>query len=114
MKTKAGVVCALLALLYSASAFAHGGKTHIMGTLTTTEAERLVVKDRDGKDLSIRLTKDTKFQKGDAPAAAADLKPGDRVVIDGIGPEGNFTATEVRFSSVQERHSGHDADGHNH
>ncbi len=113
MKTKAGVVFALLVLLYGAPVFAHGGKTHIMGTVAALDAEHVVVKDRDGKSVSVSVTKDTTYEKGEAPATAADLKVGERVVVDVTGKEGEFTAAEIRFGASH-HDEGHEGGHHEH
>jgi len=113
MKTRTAVGTIMLALLCSSSALAHGGHTHIMGSVTDLSTEQITVKDRDGKSVTIRVTKDTTYQKGDAPAAAADLKVGDRVVVEATGKEGSsFTATEIRFSSSAPQSGHEDGDPH--
>lgn len=103
------IVLSLLLALTCTSVFAHGGKTHVMGTIGTLDTEHIVVKDREGKTVSIRLTKDTKCQKGDTPAAVGDLKVGDRVVIDVTGAQDSLTATEIRFGKAPSE-SGHEQD----
>jgi hypothetical protein len=116
MKVRSTIVSLVVTLISASAAFAHGDKTHIMGTVSTLDAGYLVVKDREGKPISIRLSKETKYQTGDAPAAAGDLKVGDRVVVD-VGDKGDsLIATEVRFSSPASpcghegppRHQGHE------
>lgn len=110
MTTKAGGVLGLFALLYGVPVFAHGGNTHIMGTVAALDGKNVVVKDRDGKSVSVRVTKDTRYEKGEAPAAAADLNVGERVVIDVTGKDADFTATEIRFGAghhAEEQEGGH-------
>ena len=100
MKVQAIILSLLLTLLCGTPALAHEGKTHVMGTVTAGYADHVVVTDRDGKTVSIGLSKGTKYEKDNAPAAAGDLKVGDRVVIDVTGKPDNLTATEIRFSSA--------------
>ena len=100
MKMRVTLLLLSFTLICVAPAFAHGGKTHVMGTVSSLDTEHVVVKDREGKTLSIRLTKDTMYQKGDALAPASDLKVGDRVVIDVIGTKDSLAATEIRLSTV--------------
>ena len=100
MKTQVTLLLLSLTLVCGTPAFAHGGKTHVMGTLSALDGEHIVVEDREGKTVFIRLNKDTNYKNGDAPAAAADLKVGYRVVVDVIGKPADFTATEIRFSIV--------------
>ena len=110
MKVQAITLSLLFTLLCSAPVFAHEGKVHVMGTVTALDAEHVVVKDREGKTVPIRLTKDTKYQKGEAAAVAADLKVGDRVVIDVTGKEDDPTATEIRSSALPQ--PGHEGASH--
>lgn len=106
MKMRITLLLLSLALVYAATAFAHGGKTHVMGTVSSVDAEHVAVKDREGKTLSIHLTKETKYQKSATPTVIGDLKVGDRVVVDATGSEDNLTAIEIRFGTAQE--SGHE------
>jgi hypothetical protein len=66
----------------------------------------------DGKSVSIRVTKNTTYEKREALATAADLKVGERVVVDATGKHGDFTAAEIRFSSshpnAADRESSHE------
>lgn len=92
-------------------AFAHGEKPHVMGTVTTLDAQHLVVQTKDGKTLSILLNKATQYRKGEAAATGADLKVGDRVVVDATGEGDTLTASEIRFASPGEK-TGHEGMRH--
>lgn len=108
MKVRISLLALSLVVLSAAGARAHEGKTHVMGTVTTVDAEHLVIKNRDGQSVSMHITKNTTFHKGDAPAAAGDLKAGDRVVVDVVGKDADLTATEIRVGtgSAEPAHSG--------
>lgn len=99
-------VCAVL--FFHTLAFAHGGVPHVMGTVVTLDAQRVEVKTKAGKTISVRLNSETKYRKGKARAAGADLWVGDRVVIEATGQEDTLTADEIRFSSPGEK-KGHEA-----
>ncbi len=116
MNTRTAVGTLMLTLLCAASALAHGDNTDIMGTVTTVNAEQVIVKDREGKSVTVRLTKDTTYRKGDAPAAAADLKVGDRVVVEAAGKAGAYSAEEIRFSpsAPPSEHDGEHLHGNQH
>ena len=74
------LACALT-LAFVASAFAHGaGGEHIMGVVKAIDASTLTV-SREGKDVAVHLDTTTKFEKGDKPATAEDVKPGLKVVV---------------------------------
>lgn len=76
-----------LALLGPASAaplLAHEGHEHrVMGTVTTASADRLLVRDRSGKQVAIRVTKDTRVKASPAVKVQA-IKPGTRVVVSAV------------------------------
>ena len=66
---------------------------------TAERAEDIDLKDRDGKTVSIKLTKDTKYLVGEVAAPLSDVKLGDRAVVDVAGKEDDLTATQVRLGS---------------
>jgi hypothetical protein len=71
----------VLSLLFAVPAFAHGaGSEHIMGVVKSIDATTLTV-TRDAKDVAVHLDASTKFEKNDKPAAASDVKPGQKVVV---------------------------------
>lgn len=104
MKVCSITLIVALTLLCSSPAFSHGDEkhgdnAHVMGTVSAVDAEHVVLKDRAGKTVSIKLTKDTKYLAGDVAAPASDVKIGDRVVVDVAGKEGSFTAMQLRLGS---------------
>ena len=75
-------VLLLAAALLAGEARAHGGKSHrLMGTVASVEAERLVVKDTAGKELSVRLTAETRFEREGKPVDRSAIAAGTRVSI---------------------------------
>ena len=74
-----------LALLASplAPAFAHEGHDHkLLGTVSEVAADRIVVRaTKDGALSTVALTRTTKITRGKTTLLAADLKVGDRVVV---------------------------------
>ena len=60
---------------------AHAGHDHkVMGTVTMAAADHVMLKDTDGKDVTVHVTKDTKV-KASPMVKVADIKAGTRVVI---------------------------------
>ncbi len=112
MKVRHFVATTLAVFLSTtASLFAHNGKIHVKGTVTASDAKQIVVKEEKGKSISIRVNRDTVYQRNEsgAPAASADLRVGDRVVIDSFGMSGGEqTAMEIHFSAPLDvdRHKG--------
>lgn len=111
LRAKAGLF--LLSLVCATAAFAHEGKTHVMGTVSAVDAQHVVVTDREGKTISITLTDETKYEQGGAAATRSALKTGDRVVIDVTGKPENLTATEIRLAPA-DGHQGAEPHEHGH
>jgi hypothetical protein len=92
------VAALIITLALPIGAVAHEGHPHkILGTVTSATAERLVLKTRDGKELTITIAADTKVMKDKAAATAADIAPGTRVVVTATTAKGVTTAKEIRI-----------------
>ena len=72
--------CATL-LMFAATLIAHGGFDHVIGTVVKADNNILTVKTTKG-NVDVRLNDKTEITRNDQKAAASDLKPGTRVVID--------------------------------
>jgi hypothetical protein len=90
-----------LAILAGA-AFAHGDKKHVLGTLEKVNGDSIVVKQRDGKSVEVKLAPSTVYLhrdgNADKPAKASDLVVGYLVVIHATPKDGGLEADEVKFS----------------
>ena len=75
------LLCAALIAPAGATVLAHGGHDHkVMGTVTSTSASQVVVKEKDGKTVTIQVTPETRIKA--TPALKAEqIKPGTRVVV---------------------------------
>lgn len=67
------------AVAMSGAAIAHENHK-IMGIVTMVAADHIVVKDRDGKEHTIKLVKTTKVTRNKKAMKTADLAVGTRVV----------------------------------
>jgi len=75
------VVCVALVAPAGSIVLAHGGHDHkIMGTVTAAAANQVVVKEKDGKTVTIQVTPETRI-KATPALKAAQIKPGTRVVV---------------------------------
>ena len=75
---------AVLAIGSTAHLLAHEGHQHkVMGTVTMAAVDHVMLKDKDGKDVTIKVTKDTKV-KAKPMVKVEDLKVGTRVVITAV------------------------------
>jgi hypothetical protein len=92
----------LLALVAN-SAFAHGNKVHVRGTVEKLNADSVLVKTPDSKSVEVKLMPATAYvlrsNGQDKPAKFADLAAGDFVVIHATPKDSTLEADEVRFSA---------------
>ncbi|HVT04621.1 MAG TPA: hypothetical protein VHL58_14740 [Thermoanaerobaculia bacterium] len=96
MKTvKLATFVALISML-ALSGFAHGGKPHLMGTVSSVDATHITVKDTSGKVVTVNLTPKTEYRLGDGKGQATDVQPGRRVVVH-LAADGS--AAEVHVST---------------
>ena len=95
---------------------AHEGHAHkVMGTVSMADAKHIEVDATDGKKVSIALTTETKYLKPaptppggpDQPAAASELKVGQRVVVTVVEGEGKKTAKEIVLGAGGDKASPH-------
>lgn len=79
---------------------AHENHVHkrLFGTVDAVSADRLHLKDRDGKDVEVAITRTTRVLRGTAPATLADVKAGNRVVVGVSSEEPPYTAVEIRLA----------------
>ncbi len=63
---------------------AHEGHEHkVMGTVTMAMADHIALKDKEGKEVTIKVTKDTKV-KAKPAIKVEDIKVGTRVVVTAV------------------------------
>jgi len=61
---------------------AHEGHDHkVLGTVTMVADDHVMLKDKDNKDVTVYLTRDTKVVKAKKAMKVEDIKTGMRVVI---------------------------------
>ena len=102
---------ALLLVLATGWAFAHGNKVHVSGTVEKISADSVVIKTRDGKSVEVKLVASTVYfshamdktakpanLNEDKPAKQSDVAVGDLVVIHATPKDNALEANEVKFS----------------
>lgn len=91
-----------LAFVLAVTAFAHGNKKHVMGTVAKINPDSLVVQTSVDKSVEVKLTSSTVYISAagsqEKPAKLADLAVGDRVVIHATPAGDTLSADEVKFS----------------
>jgi hypothetical protein len=82
-------------------AFAHEGHDHkIMGTVTMAAADHVMLKDKDGKDVTIKVTKDTRV-KSKPVLKVEEIKAGTRIVVTAAQEKDkSFTAKAIEVGAA--------------
>src|SRR5438093_13324934 len=99
MAHRSGFLVFVLVLFIAAPVSAHEGTSHVLGTVTASGADQLVVQAIDGQSVSIRLTPATRYRATGATTSSIP-SVGDRVVVEVKGNSVGMTAIEVRLSSI--------------
>jgi hypothetical protein len=99
------VIAFFVTMLVTTPVLAHEGGTHVMGTVSVSESDHLVVQGTDGKEVSIILSPGTRYRAAGAANSSATPKVGDRVVVEVTKDSQGLTASEVRFSTVAPKKS---------
>ena len=75
------VVLGVLAINAGARVGAHEGHDHkVMGTVTMAASDHVMLKDKNGKDVTVQVSKDTKVKSKPA-MKVEEIRVGTRVVI---------------------------------
>jgi len=70
----------------------------VAGTITAIEKTRLSLTTADGKTVTVNLSADTRYRKDRQPAALADFKVGDMVMVG--GERAGENASNARFVAI--------------
>ena len=92
---------AVLALVSGARLLAHEGHEHkVMGTVTMAAADHVMLKDKDGKDVTVKVTKETKV-KAKPAVKVEEIKVGTRVVVTAVEQKDkSLTAKLIEVGAV--------------
>jgi hypothetical protein len=85
-------------LAAGAIALAHGDNDHVRGTVTQISAQGITIQTTAKATRTLALNDKTTFEKGGHKATLADLKVGDRVVVD--VPKKTSEARLVQFGAA--------------
>jgi len=99
------IAAVLLSLALLPRVLAHEGGRHVKGTIKEVTAERLVLTDAAGKDVTFAVTRSTEFYRAGKPVGREDAKPGARAVVHGAAG-GGTTAAEVMLGAAPAAHRG--------
>ena len=95
------LVIAGLCLGLGGRAIAHEGHEHkVMGTVTIAAVDHVMLKDKDGQELTVKVTKDTKVRAKPA-IKVQDLKTGTRIVVTAVEEKDkSMTAKVIEVGSA--------------
>jgi hypothetical protein len=104
MKQLMAVMAVLVSLSMGSTTrvWAHEGHDHkIMGTITMAATDHVMLKDTEGKDVTVKVTKDTKV-KAKPAVKVQDIKAGTRVVITAQeGKDKTMTASVIEVGVAE-------------
>lgn len=98
---KRSVCVALLILVASIFALAHGKPQKIMGTVKEIATNHIVVTTTKGETRNVEIHGTTKFLKSGNPASAKDITVGERVIVEADAHEGRLIALTIKFGKPQ-------------
>jgi hypothetical protein len=95
------VAVAVAALAPTSKLLAHQGHDHkVLGTVTMAAADHVMLKDRNGKDVIVKVTKATTV-KAKPALRVEQIKPGTRVVITAVEEKDkSMTAKSIEVGAV--------------
>jgi exosome complex RNA-binding protein Rrp4 len=97
MKQLLSVIALVLAI--SAGAVAHEGNDHVRGVVTAVSAQSVTVELADKSTKTLSISAKTALEASGKAAKLADLKIGDRVVID--VPEHTSNAVLIKVGAAK-------------
>ena len=101
MRKTVALLLLLAATFAGTAAFAHGGKSHrLMGTVKALHENHLTVTTTDGKEATVNLAADTKYERDGKAVDRSALAAGTRVSI--RLDEDDKTALEVKIGAPAE------------
>ena len=94
-------VLTIMAFILSFPLFvsAHGDAHHVVGTVTETAQDHLVVQTLQGKSVTLVINADTVFQRNGVTTKDARPGVGNRMVAEAEEDGDSLIATKIRFSS---------------
>jgi hypothetical protein len=100
---KQALLMALFLGLAALPSLAHGGGTHLKGTIVAIGADEIKLKGMDGRESEAKITATTKFVRGKGPGKKNDIKQGDRVVVHTRKRGDALEAVEVHYGATTKR-----------
>jgi hypothetical protein len=94
-------ILAMVSLAFlPAVAAAHGGETHVIGTVTKISDTSVTVKTTAGKSVELGFDAKTTYTRAKQPIQKADIKVGDRIVIHAVEVNEKLVAHTVEIGTA--------------
>jgi hypothetical protein len=90
-----------LGIAMTATAWAHNGMEHVMGTIAAIKPASLDVKTNAGPVKTVLTDDKTMWMKGKTMIGPKDIHVGDRVVIHAKPVDGKLLAAEVELGAAK-------------
>ncbi len=96
-------LAALIMMAGAAAARAHEGHEHtLMGTVTMAATDHVMFTDKDGKGVTVHLTKATKVARDKKTMSVADIATGMRIVAVTVEEKGKMMAKTIELGPAPE------------
>lgn len=86
--------------LLPASAPAHGGEEHVIGTVAKVSDTAVTVKTAAGKSVDVGFDAKTTYSRAAKPVVKTDIKVGDRIVIHAVEVNEKLVAHTVELGAA--------------
>lgn len=91
-------ITALVFVIASGTVFAHEHK--VLGTVTMTGADHVMMKTTDGRDVTVKVTADTKITKGKELVKVSAINEGTRIVVMTASDADPYTAMAIEVGAT--------------
>ena len=98
----------LISLALAMSAWAHNGIEHVMGTSSAGSATSVTVETPKHTKVTVLLDPSTTYSFNDKKASLADLKLGERVVVNAKETDEKLHGVSIRWGANSTAHADHD------
>src|ERR1700693_1500421 len=99
-RNQIALAIAFVVALLPAVALAHGGFEHVMGTVSKISDASVTVTTAAGKSVDVALDAKTTYARATQALQRADLKVGDRVVIDAVKTGDKLAAHSIKIGGA--------------
>ena len=87
-----------LAVAAGSALLAHPGHDHkVLGTVTMAAPDHVMLKNTEGKEVTVQITKETKILRAKKPMKIEDIKAGMRVVVTAVTENEQMSARVIEL-----------------